>query len=173
MTAPRVLIYGNAGSGKTTMARAVARELNVPHLCLDAIAWGETAVRRPLDDSLADLRAFIESNPGWVIEGCYGDLIEAALEHCSELRFLNPGIEACVSNCRNRPWEPSYCTSPEEQQRFLGPLIDFVRQYGTRQDEYSLARHRAIFESFSGSKREYRTLDGHTSGVVRAREDAE
>jgi hypothetical protein len=155
MTAARVLIYGNAGSGKTTMAREVATALGVPRLCLDHIAWGETAVRRPLDDSLADLRTFIASNPGWVIEGCYGDLIEAALPHCTDLRFLNPGIEVCIQNCHKRPWHPEYCASPEDQQRFLAPLIDFVRQYETRQDEYSLARHRAIFDSFVGTKKEY------------------
>ena len=50
----------------------------------------EEAVRRPLGDSVAALEAFIDANAGWVIEGCYGDLIEAALPSCTELRFLNP-----------------------------------------------------------------------------------
>lgn len=36
-------------------------------------------------------------NEQWVIEGCYGDLILAALPSRTELRFLNPGIEACVA----------------------------------------------------------------------------
>jgi len=30
-----------------------------------------------------------------------------------------------------------------------------VRQYDTRDDEYGLARHRAIFDGFAGPKREY------------------
>jgi adenylate kinase family enzyme len=150
-----MIIYGNAGSGKTTMAKAVAREWSVAHLCLDHIAWGATAVRRPLADSLADLAAFIAAHPGWVIEGCYGDLIAAALPHCTELRFLNPGIEKCLDNCLKRPWEPDYCASPEEQQRFLVPLLEFVQQYETRQDEFSLARHRALFECFGGFKQEF------------------
>jgi adenylate kinase family enzyme len=153
--APRVVIYGNAGSGKTTMAREVAAEFGVPHLCLDHIAWAAAGIRRPLRESLHELETFIAANPGWVIEGCYGDLLEAALPHCSELRFLNPGAETCVAHARARPWEPSYCESPEEQQRLLEPLIDFIRGYETRQDEYSLARHRAIFDAFAGPKREY------------------
>jgi len=152
----RILIFGNAGSGKTTMARQVASEFDIPHLCLDDIAWGETAVRMTLSDSLAELHEFVAKSTNWVIEGCYGDLLEAAWPLCTELRFLNPGIEACIERCRNRPWEPSYCASPEEPQRFLGPLIEFVREYETRTDEYSLARHQALFDQFTGPKREYR-----------------
>jgi hypothetical protein len=30
-----------------------------------------------------------------------------------------------------------------------------VRQYDTRDDEYGLARHRAIFDGFTGRKHEY------------------
>lgn len=155
MSSTRILIYGNAGSGKTTMARIVAREFSIPHLSLDDICWASTGVRLPLSESIEALQAFIAEHVDWVIDGCYGDLVEAALPYCSELRFLNPGIEACVRNCRSRPWEPSYCSSPEEQARLLEPVIEFVRQYETRQDEYSLVRHRAIFEAFTGPKREY------------------
>lgn len=158
MTTPRILIYGNAGSGKTTMARVVAREFGVAHLSLDDICWATVGVLLPLAERIAALEAFIAEHPGWVIDGCYGDLVEAALPHCSELRFLNPGVEVCVNNCRSRPWEPAYCESPEQQVRLLEPLIEFVRQYDTRQDEFSLARHRAIFDSFTGPKREYLDL---------------
>lgn len=156
MDATRIVIYGNAGSGKTTMARIVAREFSLSHLSLDDICWAATGVRLPLSESIEALQTFISKHAEWVIDGCYGDLVEAALPYCSELRFLNPGIEACVRNCGSRPWEPSYCSSPEEQARLLEPVIEFVRQYETRQDEYSLARHRAIFDGFNGSKREYR-----------------
>lgn len=142
----RVVIYGNAGSGKTTMARS----LGLPVLSLDAIAWVASGVRAPLADSLAALEEFIATRPEWVVEGCYGDLVEAAAARCSELRFLNPGAEVCVANAHRRPWEPGYCESPEEQQRLLGPLIEFIRVYETVADEYGLARHRAIFATHPG-----------------------
>ena len=156
MNARRILIYGNAGSGKTTLARALAREHALAHLCLDNIAWQPGGTRMPRAQSVVAIDAFIAANPQWVIEGCYGDLIEAALPHCTDLRFLNPGIETCIANARKRPWEPSYCASPEEQARLLEPLIDFVRQYETRDDEYGLKWHRAIFDAFAGAKHEYR-----------------
>ena len=165
MSAPRIIIYGNAGSGKTTMARQVSEELGVPRLPLDNVAWGAEAVRQPLADSLAALKAFMDANAGWVIEGCYGDLVAAALPSCTELRFLNPGVEVCVANSLERPWDPEYCASPEDQQRYLAPLLEFVRQYPTRQDEYGLARHRAIFDGFAGTKREYVDLPGIAEGA--------
>jgi hypothetical protein len=155
MNTQRIIIYGNAGSGKTTMAREAACALGVARLCLDQIAWGPPGARKSRAESLAALATFIAQNAGWVIEGCYGDLVQAALPHCTELRFLNPGIEACVANCRKRPFDPEYCSSPEEQARYLEPLIEWVRQYEARQDEYSLARHRALFDGFAGTKCEY------------------
>ena len=54
--AARIIVYGNSGSGKTTMARALSAELGIPHLDLDTIAWGEVAVRKPIDESIAELR---------------------------------------------------------------------------------------------------------------------
>jgi adenylate kinase family enzyme len=151
----RILIYGNSGSGKTTMARETAAALSIPHLDLDTITWDEPLVRKSIEGTLELLTAYIRETPEWVIEGCYGDVIAAAAPHCSELRFLNPGVAACVRNCRSRPWEPSKFGSKEEQDEMLVALLEWVRRYETRDDEYGLARHTAVFEAFRGVKREY------------------
>ncbi|MDX1556834.1 MAG: shikimate kinase, partial [Xanthomonadales bacterium] len=93
---------------------------------------------------------------------CYGDLVEAALPHCTELRFLNPGMERCVEHCRRRPFEPEKFASPEEQQAMLDTLIRWVRKYETREDEYGLKRHRRIYAQFDGPKREYNSIDSYS-----------
>jgi adenylate kinase family enzyme len=154
----RVVIFGNSGSGKTTMAAALAAQLGVPHLDLDSIAWERPLVRRSIPATVALLHEFIAANPAWVIEGCYGDVVAAAAQHCDELRFLNPGIDACIANCLRRPWEPTKFASKAEQDAMLEALLKWVREYETRDDEYGLARHRAVFESFQGNKREYGSL---------------
>lgn len=153
----RVVVLGNSGSGKTTMARRLVEEEHLEHLDLDLIAWKEPGVRLPLAKSVARLRRWIEAHPRAVIEGSYGSLAEAALPWCDELRFLNPGVEACVAHCRARPWEPEKYPTREEQDRTLAFLLDWVRRYDTRDDEYGLAAHRAVFEAFEGTKREYTT----------------
>jgi adenylate kinase family enzyme len=154
----RIILLGNAGSGKSTMARRLIGEEDIPRLSLDEIAWDKGPIRKSLTESLSLLGQFLKANDQWIIEGCYSDLIEAALPHCTELRFLNPGIKTCVAHCHGRPWEPTKFSSPEEQQAMFSDLIKWVEEYETREDEYGLKRHRLIYERFSGRKREYTSV---------------
>lgn len=151
----KIILLGNAGAGKSTMSRHLIGDRPVARLSLDEIAWREGPERKPLAESLAELDEFIRANDEWVIEGCYSDLVEAALPHCTELRFLNPGVEVCVRHCLSRPWEPEKFSSEDEQNANLENLIQWVREYATREDEYGLKRHRRIFDAFNGPKREY------------------
>src|SRR6516225_2107471 len=155
----RLILLGNAGAGKSTMARRLLGGKPIARLSLDQIAWDEGPKRKPLDVSLCLLKDFIQSNEQWVIEGCYSDLIEAALPYCTELRFLNPGIEVCVAHCLRRPWEPEKFSSPEDQGAMLTHLVQWVREYETRDDAYGLKRHRELFEGFQGRKREYTSVE--------------
>lgn len=152
----RFLIFGNSGAGKSTMAKALQAQHGLAHLDLDTLAWDPVAitVRRPIEHSLADIRAFVAREPSWVIEGCYADLLEHLLPHADALRFLNPGTEACVAHCRARPWEPHKYASKAEQDRNLEFLIAWVREYETRDGPLSLAAHRALFDAFRGDKLE-------------------
>jgi adenylate kinase family enzyme len=160
----RIILLGNAGAGKSTMARCLIQNKNIPRLSLDEIAWSEGTERKPFDVSIRELEEFLGRNEQWIIEGCYSDLIEVALPQCTELRFLNPGVEVCVEHCRRRPWEPEKFSSQEEQKAMLATLIDWVREYGTRDDEYGLKRHRKIFEEFNGRKKEYTDVSSYQDG---------
>jgi adenylate kinase family enzyme len=152
----RILIFGNSGAGKSTLARALATRLHVAHLDLDSLAWlAEFPMqRRPLAQSEAAIRTFTSTHSGWVIEGCYADLLQSVSGTCSLMLFLNPGIETCVQNCRARSWEPHKYPSKEAQDKNLYMLIDWVRDYAARDDEFSLQRHRALFDTHPGNKRE-------------------
>ena len=136
------------------MARALAKQHALVHLDLDSVAWSSPGVRRDTAGSLAEIDRFLARHDAWVIEGCYADLMDPILSAATEVRFLNPGVEACIANCRARPWEPGKYSSPEEQDAKLAFLLDWVRGYETRDDEYSLKAHRALFDRFRGRKRE-------------------
>jgi adenylate kinase family enzyme len=147
----RIAIMGNSGSGKSSLART----LDGPILDLDTIFWepNQIAVKRDSTAVLADLDAFIARDE-WIIEGVYGGLIERALALGPELTFCNPGERACLANCRGRPWEPHKYPSKEAQDSMLEPLLAWVSAYYTRDDDMSLARHRAIFDAYAGPKGE-------------------
>lgn len=154
--ARRIVILGNSGAGKSTLAARLAQQHQLAHLDLDTLAWLPTKPpeRAPLSDSLAQLEHFARANESWVIEGCYADLLAAAAARSTLLVFLNPGVDVCVTHCRARPWEPHKYPSKKEQDANLELLLDWVRAYETRQDEFSLSSHRALYDGFRGHKRE-------------------
>jgi len=68
----RIAVVGGPGSGKTTVAAALARQLDVPHIELDALWWqpgwraaGAEVLRARLEERLSD------ATTGWVIDGNY------------------------------------------------------------------------------------------------------
>jgi len=152
----RLVVVGNSGSGKSTFARRAATEHDLVYLELDSIVWQGhgVPVERPPEVARAELAAFIARHERWVIEGCDGDLAEAALPACSELVFMNPGVAACVANNRRRPWEPHKYDSAADQERMLPGLLAWVESYYTREDKRSYAYHRRVFDAFTGPKRE-------------------
>jgi len=156
----RVAILGNSGSGKSTLAAALAAVGNLPCLDLDTVAWepGHTPVPRGEELACADVRAFCRSNRNWIVEGCYATLIEAALEFTPRLVFLNPGLEACLANCRLRPWEPHKYASKQEQDANLQFLLSWVADYYNRTGPISLTTHANCFRAYAGLKRELQSL---------------
>lgn len=157
------------------MARRLIGDRADVHLsALDDIAWRE---RLPLGVSLERLRSFIDAHEQRVIEGGYGDLVEAALPACTERRFVTVGVERCVACCRARPWEPGTFESPAAQDGMLDH-----RDMGSRRRDSAasrllasiapasfspskpvrhglLARHRPIFDSFNGPRCEFTSDD--------------
>ena len=156
----RIAILGNAGSGKSTLARSLAAK-GVAVLDLDTIAWepNSGAILRPHVSVVGDLEKFCSGRADWIVEGCYGDLIETILPWNPELIFLNPGKEACLRNCRNRAWESHKYPSKAEQDASLETLLAWVSAYYTCSGSMSLAGHRAIFDRYDGPKREVTRLN--------------
>ncbi len=150
---------GNAGAGKTTMAKKLLRDTGAARLSLDEIVWADGEARRPFEEEKRLLLSFIRSHRDWVIEGCYGNLIRVALPFCTELRFLNPSVDVCTAHCLSRPWHPTKAATPTEEKAMLEQLVEWIREYPHRDDDCGLHCHREIFEGFRGPKREYREYE--------------
>lgn len=152
----KILVFGNSGAGKSTLANTLQQKLNIAHLDLDTLAWSDASepLRKPLAESTNEIDTFLSNTSNWVIEGCYADLLQYVAKDATEMIFLNPGTEVCIQHCKQRPWEPHKYASKNAQDKNLEMLIDWVKQYDKREDEFSLNQHLTLFESFSGKKTE-------------------
>jgi adenylate kinase family enzyme len=153
---PRIAIIGNAGSGKSTLARALSAGSGAPVLDLDTVAWepGKPAQPRASSSAIAAVREFCARHDAWIIEGCYGDLVEAVLTPDVELLFVNPGEARCLAQCRGRGWEPHKWATKEAQDAHLDCLLAWVSDYYSRDGSLSWRGHRALFARHPGPKRE-------------------
>jgi len=124
---------------------------------LDTLAWLDSSPpqRKPIEESFAEISRFVDDHQSWVIEGCYSDLLNLAMKTADKLIFLNPGVETCMDNCRSRPFEPQKYESQKAQDKNLEMLLNWVRQYPDRVDEFSLMSHQKLFNEFTGNKTEY------------------
>ncbi|MGO4256238.1 AAA family ATPase [Marmoricola sp. RAF53] len=82
----RVLVNGSSGGGKTTLAAALAVDLDLPHTEIDALFHGPGWVPRPefLDD-VAELAA----SPAWITEWQYSAAQPVLLPRCDLMVWLD------------------------------------------------------------------------------------
>ena len=71
---PRLLVTGNAGSGKTTLAAALASDLGVPHVELDGLYHGLGWTPADPDTFRTQVR-LATAEPAWVIDGNYTSIV--------------------------------------------------------------------------------------------------
>ena len=66
----KIVILGTTGSGKTTLARKISKELGIPHVELDALNWDPNW--QQVDDVLfRDRVKEAISGEKWVVDGNY------------------------------------------------------------------------------------------------------
>ncbi|HUJ56804.1 MAG TPA: AAA family ATPase [Gaiellaceae bacterium] len=87
----RVSVIGGSCTGKTTLARELARKLGVPHIELDALHHDPGWQEAPADVFQSRVRAALEAaSHGWVADGNYhGKLGTFVLQHADTVVFLD------------------------------------------------------------------------------------
>ncbi len=151
----RVIIFGNSSSGKSTIAKKIAKKYELAYLDLDIIAWAKSATpqRKPIQESKTYIDQFIQANSNWVIEGCYSDLIKLAAPKSTEAIYMSLSIDSCIQNAKDRPWEPHKYESKAAQDKNLEMLINWIKGYSKRADTFSQDSHNELFENYPKLKR--------------------
>ena len=91
----RVLIIGNAGSGKSTFGRKLAEKTGLPLVHLDKIYWRgnwEHLTREEFDKAL---QAELEKEE-WIIDGNFNRTLPHRLDYCDTVFFFDLPTITCL-----------------------------------------------------------------------------
>jgi hypothetical protein len=148
---PRIVIIGNSGSGRTTLAKA-ALEARVggKAVDLDRIHWQDGVGSKRDEGEAKAIVAALAVNPHWIVEGVFGWLAEVALLSATSLIWPDMRWNVCRENLKLRGPGPG--ATAEEHAVFLAWVEDSWR----RTTPSSYGGHLALFEGFHGFKRRLR-----------------
>ena len=161
----RILVTGNAGAGKTTLAREVAALLGLPFHSLDGIVWQARWKKTPPDERERRIHELIETD-SWVIDGVSFTVQEQAdtvilLDVPRRTSFFRVMKRNWRFLFRSRPGLPPQC--PEIRiiptlcriiwrfpSRVRGPLLARMAEREDRQEQFHLKSSADVREFLAG-----------------------
>lgn len=90
----KIYIVGIVASGKTTLAKRLSKELNIPHYELDCIIHVESKngrYKRTPKEQVQEINR-IDNMGNWIIEGTYRSSCHCLLEMADRIIFLDPPL---------------------------------------------------------------------------------
>jgi adenylate kinase family enzyme len=98
----KILIIGNGGTGKSTLAQKMGAELNIAVTYLDLIMWNKNWDRLPEREFTKRLAA-ITPEKDWIIEGWgYHSTLNQRIEKADVIIYLQFPLEFCLKSVLER-----------------------------------------------------------------------
>lgn len=97
----RIAVIGTSGSGKTTMAAALARRLGVPHVELDALHWEPNWTEAALD-VFRERVARALGGDAWTVDGNYGKVRDLVWGRADTVVWLDYSFPVVMSRAVRR-----------------------------------------------------------------------
>ena len=100
----KIHIIGPVGSGKTTLARILSSQLNVPYYELDNVVWRRTKngdernTPRERDEQLST----IVHSDAWIVEGAHHKWVSQSFQKADLIIFLDVSVAKRVSRIIKR-----------------------------------------------------------------------
>jgi adenylate kinase family enzyme len=143
----RIMIIGNAGSGKSTLGRELAARLKLPLHHLDKLFW-KPGWQKPDPDVFDESLYKIMAEEKWIIEGNYSRTLQHRAARADTIIFLSISTPVCLYRVirrrfANTPREDIPADCPERlDMAFLNWVIFYKRR--------SADSVRTLLKSFSG-----------------------
>ena len=97
----RVVVVGTSCSGKTTLARQLARVLGVPHVELDGIHWMPGWQERPVEE-MRRMAGEVAAGERWVMDGNYRAVRDIVWGRATAVVWLNYPFRVVLWRCLSR-----------------------------------------------------------------------
>lgn len=140
----RISVVGTTGSGKTTLARTLARRMDVPHIELDALNWEPDWKEAPVE-TFRERVAQAVAAPSWTCDGNYSKLDGIVWRHADTVLWLDYSLAVNLSRLLRRTARRVFngeecCNGNREQlTRTLSRdsvLLWFFKTYRCRRRDY-------------------------------------
>lgn len=97
--AQQISVVGTPGSGKTTLARRIAQQLQIPHVELDALHW-EPDWTAASDQVFRDRATKALEGDRWVVDGNYNKIRDLVWSRADTVVFLRNIFTICTTDRR-------------------------------------------------------------------------
>jgi adenylate kinase family enzyme len=101
LTGRRIVVVGTSGSGKTTIARNIARKLGIKRIELDELHWGPNWTEEP-DELFRQRVAKALQAEAWVVDGNYSVVRDIVWPRADTVVWLNYRLGVVMSRVVRR-----------------------------------------------------------------------
>lgn len=150
----RVLIIGNAGSGKTTFAGKLAEKTGLPLVHLDQLYWRGAWEHLSREEFDTALQSELEK-PEWIIDGNFNRTIPHRLTYCDTVFFFDLPTASCLWGITKRVL-----------QNYGKTRADMGGNCEERFDSNKLSLYRSVWRFNKMHRKEYYRLLENTNVIV-------
>ena len=128
----KICIIGSGGAGKSTLAKILHNELNIPMFHLDALYWQPNWVE--MDKvKWVQLQTELCNQSEWIIDGNYGGTIDIRLKASDVIIFLDLPVYLCLWRAFKRQIKYRGKTRPDMgrgcTERFSFSFVWWILRY--------------------------------------------
>ena len=91
----RIAVVGCTGSGKSSLARKLSRQLQIEHVELDAVSFAQDWQLRPREEFRADVARLVAGDR-WVIDGNYHQVRDLIWPRATAVVWLDRSLGCCL-----------------------------------------------------------------------------